>query len=121
MTSHTFVKQLSGRSARASLGAIELGAAAQAQRPAAAAGEQAEIAALKAEIELLKGMLPSQSHTMIDVEYHFANLWFAARNAQLAARDVLSQRDARPLELGRARARRSQARRRARARPAGRF
>ena len=22
-------------------------------------------------------MLPSQSHTMIDVEYHFANLWFA--------------------------------------------
>jgi hypothetical protein len=41
---------------------------------------QSEIAALKAEIETLKGMLPSQSHTMIDVEYHFANLWFAAKN-----------------------------------------
>ena len=43
-------------------------------------GEQSEIAALKAEVEALKGMLPSQSHTMIDVEYHFANLWFAAKN-----------------------------------------
>jgi hypothetical protein len=40
----------------------------------------ADAAALKAEVEQSKGMLPSQSHTMIDVEYHFANLWFAARN-----------------------------------------
>jgi hypothetical protein len=38
-----------------------------------------DAATLKAEIEQIKGMLPSQSHTMIDVEYHFANLWFAAR------------------------------------------
>jgi cytochrome c553 len=58
-------------------GTTEQRAAAQAASPA---GDQAEIAALKAEVELLKGMLPSQSHTMIDVEYHFANLWFAAKS-----------------------------------------
>jgi hypothetical protein len=37
-----------------------------------------ELAALKAEIERLKGLLPDQSHAMQDVGYHFANLWFAA-------------------------------------------
>jgi hypothetical protein len=36
-----------------------------------------EIAALKAEIERLKGIVPDQSHAMKDVAYHFANLWFA--------------------------------------------
>ncbi len=41
-------------------------------------GDQ-EIAALKAEVAALKSMLPSQSHTMADVEYHFANLWFAGK------------------------------------------
>ena len=48
---------------------------------AAAQNESAgpEVAALQAEIAALRGMLPSQSHTMIDVEYHFANLWFAGR------------------------------------------
>jgi hypothetical protein len=45
------------------------------------AGSQAsEVAALKAEIEELKRLLPSQSHTMSDVEYHFANLWFAGKD-----------------------------------------
>jgi hypothetical protein len=34
----------------------------------------AEIAKLKGEIEQLKGRLPSQSHAMMDVGYHFANL-----------------------------------------------
>jgi hypothetical protein len=60
---------------------------ARAQAPVATppAGAPADIAALKAEIETLKGMLPSQSHTMIDVEYHFANLWFAAKNANWPA------------------------------------
>src|SRR5262249_42492782 len=35
----------------------------------------------------VRGMLPSQSHTMMDVEYHFTNLWFAgeAENWPLAA------------------------------------
>src|SRR5262245_54820490 len=44
----------------------------------AAQDPAAEIAALKAEIADIRGMLPSQSHTMADVEYNFANLWFAA-------------------------------------------
>src|SRR5262245_55247403 len=45
-----------------------------------------DLAALKAEIERLKGMVPDQSHAMKDVGYHFSNLWFAAqqRNWPLA-------------------------------------
>lgn len=41
---------------------------------------------LEAEIKELRGQLPSQSHTMADVAYHFSNLWFAgqARNWPLA-------------------------------------
>ena len=39
----------------------------------------ADLAALKAEIERLKGMVPDQSHAMKDVAYHFTNLWFAAQ------------------------------------------
>lgn len=30
-------------------------------------------------VEQLRALLPSQSHAMVDVEYNFANLWFAAR------------------------------------------
>jgi hypothetical protein len=45
----------------------------------AADGDNAEIARLKAEIEQLKGRLPSQSHAMMDVGYHFSNLWFAGQ------------------------------------------
>jgi cytochrome c553 len=51
---------------------------------AAAVAQQAtnnEVAELKEEIATLKGMLPSQSHTMMDVEFHFANLWFAGKAA----------------------------------------
>lgn len=43
--------------------------------------EADEIAALKAENERLKGLVPSQSHAMMDVAYHFTNLWFAAEHA----------------------------------------
>jgi hypothetical protein len=32
-------------------------------------------------LEQLRPLLPSQSHAMMDVEYHFANLWFAARES----------------------------------------
>jgi len=39
-----------------------------------------DVAELKAEIEALKGMLPSQSHSMVDVEFNYANLWFAGKN-----------------------------------------
>ncbi len=52
---------------------VMLGAAAG----AAAADSTNEVAALKAEIERLKGLLPDQSHAMKDVAYHFSNLWFA--------------------------------------------
>ena len=38
-----------------------------------------QIAALKADIEQLRGQLPSQSHAMTDVDYQFTNLWFAAQ------------------------------------------
>jgi hypothetical protein len=49
--------------------------------PAAAAPANADdIAALKAEVTRLKGMVPDQSHAMSDVGYHFSNLWFAAQN-----------------------------------------
>lgn len=37
--------------------------------------------ALKAQIDTLRGLVPSQSHAMADVDYHFANLWFAAKNS----------------------------------------
>lgn len=57
---------------------VALGGAAIAQQPAP--DSAAEIAALKAEIADIRGMLPSQSHTMTDVEYNFANLWFAAHD-----------------------------------------
>src|SRR6266480_5566107 len=36
-----------------------------------------QIAALRAELDQLKGKAPDQSHAMADVGYHFANLWFA--------------------------------------------
>ena len=47
--------------------------------PALPAEWSAEVAALKAEIARLKGIVPDQSHAMKDVAYHFANLWFAAQ------------------------------------------
>jgi len=37
----------------------------------------ARIEAIKAEIEAIKEKLPDQAHVMHDVDYHFANLWFA--------------------------------------------
>lgn len=45
-----------------------------------------EIAALQDQIKELRGHLPSQSHTMADVAYHFNGLWFAgqAQNWPLA-------------------------------------
>jgi len=57
------------------IGVVSAGSAVAQQ---AAPNAAAEIAALKAEIADIRGMLPSQSHTMTDVEYNFANLWFAA-------------------------------------------
>ena len=43
--------------------------------------QQSDSAALKAEIEALRRLIPSQSHAMADVVYHFSNLWFAGQNS----------------------------------------
>lgn len=52
--------------------------------PAARAQEAAknsapDLAAMQADIAHLKEVVPSQSHTMTDVGYQFANLWFAGK------------------------------------------
>jgi hypothetical protein len=39
----------------------------------------ADVAALRAEVDRLKGIVPDQSHVMSDVAMHWGNLWFAAR------------------------------------------
>lgn len=38
-----------------------------------------EMASMRAEILRLRELVPSQSHAMADVGYHWANLWFAAQ------------------------------------------
>lgn len=40
-----------------------------------------ELAALRMEVERLKKVVPDQAHAMADVDYHFANLWFAGKAA----------------------------------------
>jgi hypothetical protein len=39
-----------------------------------------DLAAMQADIAHLKDVVPSQSHTMTDVGYQFANLWFAGKH-----------------------------------------
>jgi hypothetical protein len=38
-----------------------------------------DLQALQADVERLKSLVPTQSHAMVDVGYHWANLWFAAQ------------------------------------------
>lgn len=59
------------------LAALLLGTAAHAQQPAPDAGGD-EVAALRAEIERLKNIVPGQAFAMTQVAYNFNNLWFAA-------------------------------------------
>ena len=40
-------------------------------------GAKSDLDALRADVARLKANAPSQSHTMSDVGYHWANLWFA--------------------------------------------
>lgn len=47
--------------------------------PATRAEASDDIAALRAVVDQLKGLVPDQAHAMKDVGYHYANLWFAAR------------------------------------------
>lgn len=51
---------------------------AAAAQPASADAD--EIAALKADIEMLKGKAPSASVAMADVGFHWSNLWFAGQS-----------------------------------------
>ena len=63
-----------------------LTAASRAQPPAAANAASNDPAALRAEIERLKSIMPGQSFAMTQVAYNINNLWFAAhaRNWPLA-------------------------------------
>jgi cytochrome c553 len=62
-------------------------AAAQAPAPSAASqAPPADLKTLAADVERLKALLPSKSHIMMDVQWHWTNLWFAgqAKNWPLA-------------------------------------
>jgi hypothetical protein len=54
--------------------------------PTPSAQPAAPTGAAAADVAYLKSVVPTQSHTMIDVGYHWTNLWFAAekRNWPLA-------------------------------------
>jgi hypothetical protein len=39
-----------------------------------------QVAALRSANEQLRSLIPSQSHAMMDVAYHFTNLWFAGQH-----------------------------------------
>ena len=56
--------------------AVEYWRSSRLSTPAAAQTEKH--AASDADVERLKTLVPSQSHSMADVGYHWANLWFAA-------------------------------------------
>jgi hypothetical protein len=59
-------------------GAAEYWYRTRAQAPVAAQGASA--ATLQADVDRLKSIVPTQSHTMTDVGYHWSNLWFAAQH-----------------------------------------
>jgi hypothetical protein len=50
-------------------------------KPATAVAQSSapDLAAMQADIAHLKEVIPSQSHSMTDVGYQFANLWFAGK------------------------------------------
>jgi hypothetical protein len=51
-------------------GTVDVSTSAQGAKPAGYASD----------IDRLKDLVPSQSHTMADVGYHWSNLWFAAKD-----------------------------------------
>jgi hypothetical protein len=68
----------------ASLAVLRSQTAAQPQSPPTTskpADATSEIAALRADVNRLKGIVPDQSHAMKDVAYHFGNLWFAGQKS----------------------------------------
>ncbi len=58
--------------------AVEYWLTTRAVSPAVAQTTAAPSADVVADVARLKSLLPTQSHIMIDVAYHWANLWFAA-------------------------------------------
>jgi hypothetical protein len=50
-----------------------------AQADDAVGAPSAALAAVQSDIETIKGKLSGQAHVMMDVAYHFRNLWFAAQ------------------------------------------
>jgi hypothetical protein len=70
-------------SAAVMLGSAMVFSAAPAPAQTAAASDPPatvdELAAIKAENVKLRGLIPSQSHAMVDVSFHFTNLWFAGQ------------------------------------------
>jgi hypothetical protein len=46
----------------------------------AACGATSSLAAETPDYEQLRSLIPSQSHAMMDVAYHFTNLWFAGQH-----------------------------------------
>jgi hypothetical protein len=56
----------------------------QMQAPPPAQDTAATLAAMQADIAHLKDVVPSQSHTMADVAYHFSNVWFAGKKSNWA-------------------------------------
>lgn len=57
--------------------AIELRA--QPPAPSAAAAPPVDLKAMEGDVTRLKALVPSNSHIMMDVQWHWTNLWFAAR------------------------------------------
>jgi hypothetical protein len=51
------------------------------QPPGASPQADSELAALRDEVARLRRLVPSQSHAMQDVSYHYTNLWFAGAKA----------------------------------------
>jgi hypothetical protein len=49
--------------------------------PSASPAGDSELATLREEVGRLKRLVPSQSHAMQDVSYHYTNLWFAGQKA----------------------------------------
>lgn len=75
---------LSGLMQRIQSGALAvvlLAAAVHAQSGAGTQGDSAaQLAALRAEIETLRRAMPGHAHVMTELDYRYANLWFAAQN-----------------------------------------
>jgi hypothetical protein len=65
-------------------------AATRLAQPATPIQPSAQAATLQADVAHLKDIIPGQSHAMIDVGYHMANLWFAVerKNWAFAAFEV---------------------------------